>query len=256
MTGDKPRRTPWDDMMEYASEEPAPDARTEAVKAAIKPSLTAFGRRKEQLLDILCKAHKRGPKSKPFDADKAWLRLPHLVRLFLGGRTKQDETRGAKRVKRLHELAKALGNARAMIDKTMQDDVGDALCASWWMGTSEYTKAKRFFQGFFYIYDNGKGRFVLDIGHKFKKVVEKDVARLAALEAVAIRAADDVLTKRGRPKGTAILTQYNIEALAAVYRETTYTKPGASDGPFAKFVREFHCAGPWQYRIREPDRCN
>lgn len=239
MTGDKPRRTLWDDMMEYGYEELAPDARTEAVKAAIEPSLIAFERHKEQLLDILHNAHKRGPKSEPFDADKAWSRLTSFAEsYFWVARTKQEVTPSTKRVARLRELAKALGKARTMIDKVMQDDVGDALCASWWEGTSEYAEAKRFFVGLFYMYSKGKGRFV-DVERKFKKVMEKEVARLAALEAAAVRAANNVPAKRGRPKGAAILPRGDIETLAAVYRDATGLKPGAGDGPFAKFVMEF-----------------
>lgn len=233
MTGDKPRRTLWDDL------ELAPDTGTEAVKAAIEPSLTAFKRQKEKLLDILRKAYRRGPKSEPFDADNAWSRLTSFAESYYWmERTKQDVTRGAERVARLRELAKALGNARAVIDKVMQDDVGDALRASWWEGTSEYAKAKPFFGGLFYRYADGRGHFV-DIGGKFKKVVETEVAGLVALEAAAIRAADDVPTRRGKPKGTAILSPNDIEALAAVYRHTTGSMPGAGDTPFAKFVMEF-----------------
>jgi hypothetical protein len=239
MTGDKLRRTLWDDMIEYGYEELAPDARTEAVKAAIEPSLTAFERHKEQLLDMLRNAHKRGPKSEPFDADRVWSRLTSLAEsYFWEARTKQEVTRSAERVARLRELAKALGKARALIDKAMQDDVGVALRASWWEGTSEYAKAKRFFVGLFYMYSKGQGRFV-DIERKFKKVVEKEMARLSALEAAAIRAADDVPTRRGRPKGTAILSQGDIELMAGQYQDTTGLKAGAGDGPFAKFVMEF-----------------
>jgi hypothetical protein len=240
MTADKPSHTVnWDDLIEYAHEELAPDARTEAIKAAIAPSLTAFERHKEELLDILRNADKRGPKSEPFDAENAWSSLTSLAESYFWlTRTKQEVTRSPERAARLRELATALGNARAMIDKVMQDDVGDALRASWWEGTSEFTKARRFFLGFFYMYANGRGRFV-DIERKFKKVVEKEVARLGALEAAAIRAADDVPTTLGRPKGTAILSWGDIEGLAAVYRSTTGSKPGAGDGPFAKFVMEF-----------------
>jgi post-segregation antitoxin (ccd killing protein) len=37
----------------------------------------------------------------------------------------------------LRELAKALGNARGMTDKAMQDDVGNHLFSAWWEGTNE-----------------------------------------------------------------------------------------------------------------------
>ena len=248
MTGDKPRRTLWDDL------ELAPDTGTEAVKAAIEPSLTAFKRQKEKLLDILRKAYRRGPKSEPFDADNAWSRLTSFAESYYWmERTKQDVTRGAERVARLRELAKALGNARAVIDKVMQDDVGDALRASWWEGTSEYAKAKPFFGGLFYRYADGKGHFV-DIGGKFEKVVETEVAGLVALEAAAIRAADDVPTRRGK-------TQGNRNSVAERYRGTGVLcidiRPARCQGRRHTICKICYGisdrAGPQQYSIRERD---
>ena len=116
-----------------------------------------------------------------------------------------------------------LERARDMISEAMQSDVGNDLIAGWWEGASEYAEVE--------------GRFVdlLYIEREFETVVTS----LAALETAATRAADNVSTRRGRPKGTAILPRHFIEALAAVYRDTTGSKPGAGDGPFAKFVMEF-----------------
>ena len=122
-------------------------------------------------------------KSELFDADQAWSRLTSLAEsYFWNAKAKQEEMPSAKRVARLLELAKALGHARTMIDRAMQDQVGDLLRASWWEGTNGCAKVDRFFQGY------GDGRYV-DVQHKFKRVVETEVARLAALEAAATRAA-------------------------------------------------------------------
>ena len=71
---------------------------------------------------------------------------------------------------------------------------------------------------------------------------EKTGALLAALEAVALRAADEVVTKRGRPKGTAILPSDFIATLAFIYRESTQSKPGAGEGPFARLCVAFLAA--------------
>jgi hypothetical protein len=212
----------WGGTKEY--NEPAHDPKTEAVKVAIEVSLTAFDRHQEALLTILRNDYERGSRAEPFDADRSWRDLTFLARAYFWKATvKQELMPAAELVARLRELEKAFGNARALADKAMQDDVGSALCSSWWEGTSEYAEAE--------------GRFVdlLYIKREFKKAVTS----LAALETAAIRAAGDVPKRPGRPKGNAILPWDFIEALAALYRDTTDSKPGAGDGPFAKFVMKF-----------------
>jgi hypothetical protein len=202
-------------------EAPVPNPKTEAVKEA---SLDIFDRHKEALLITLRNDYERGPRAEPFDADRSWRGLTSLAgAYFWRARVKQQVMPAAELVARLRELEKAFGNARALADKAMQDDVGSALGSSWWEGTSEYAEAE--------------GRFVdlLYIQRGFEKVVTS----LAALETAAIRAAGDVPKRPGRPKGNAILPWDFIEALAALYRDTTGSKPGAGDGPFAKFVMKF-----------------
>ena len=51
----------WDGIIEY--DEPVPDARTEAVRAAIEARLVEFDHHKEPLLNILRDAHNHSPKS-------------------------------------------------------------------------------------------------------------------------------------------------------------------------------------------------
>jgi len=65
------------------------------------------------------------------------------------------------------------------------------------------------------------------------------IVSLAALETAACRAADEVPKARGRPKGSAFLSRGFIEGLAGVYQNSTGSKPGAGDGPFARFVYGF-----------------
>jgi hypothetical protein len=65
------------------------------------------------------------------------------------------------------------------------------------------------------------------------------VAGLADLETAALRAADEVPKRRGRPKGTVLLPWEFIATLAEIYQSSTELKPGAGDGPFARFVYAF-----------------
>jgi hypothetical protein len=214
----------WDSLEVY---ETVPGGRTDAVKAAIKVDLTAFDRHKEDLLTILRNDHERGPKAEPFDPNRSWRGLTSLAGTYLWeGMARKELMPAAEQVARLRELGKVFGKARVMAYKAMQDEVGTALCTSWWEGTSEYAEAG--------------GRFVdlLYINREFEPVV----ASLATLETAAIRAASNVRTGRGRPKGTAILPQGDIEALADGYRDWTGLKPGAGDGPFARFVCKFLAA--------------
>jgi hypothetical protein len=214
----------WDSLEVH---ETVPGGRTDAVKAAIKVDSTAFDRHKEALLAMLRNDYERGPKAEPFDANRSWRGLTSLAGTYLWeGMAKKELMPAAEQVARLRELEKIFGKARVMADKAMQDDVGAALCTSWWEGTSEYAEAL--------------GRFVdlLDIDREFEKVV----AILAALETAAIRAASNLPTGRGRPKGTAILPRGYIEALAVGYRDWTGLKPGAGVGPFARFVCKFLAA--------------
>jgi hypothetical protein len=60
---------------------------------------------------------------------------------------------------------------------------------------------------------------------------------LAALEDVATQVAAP--RKRGRPSNTAVMTTPIINELCRVYASSTGLKPGASDGPFGRFVVAF-----------------
>lgn len=231
---DEPKTvTIWDGAISYERSEY--DAETKALLVAIETGLAEFGRHKDALLAILRDGYERGlksapvdtdgAKSMPFDADRAWrLHLEGLAHQYFHREwVKQEVTKPAVRQAQLREIARVLERARDMISEVTQSDVGNDLISGWWEGTSEYAEAE--------------GRFVdlLYIQREFEKVV----ISLSALETAATRAADGVSTRRGRPKGTAIMPQDYIEALAAVYRNTTGSRPGAGDGPFAKFVMEF-----------------
>jgi hypothetical protein len=215
----------WDGIIEY--DEPIPDAEMEELKAGIDAGLAAFEQHKISLLERLQNVYQRGPKSEPFDAEKSWRGLTSLAGLyFWRARLKQETVPAAHRVERLRELAKALGRARRMVDKAMQDDVGNDLFSAWCEANVRYD------------IDPTPPITLVRIDHEFEKVI----ASLAALETAACRAADEVPKARGRPKGSAFLSRGVIEGLAEVYQNSTGSKPGAGDGPFARFVYEFLAA--------------
>jgi len=185
------------------------------------PLLAEFDQHKETILKLLRNVYKRGPKSNPFDGDKAWRRLTGFARFYLGrGSEKQEAMPAADRIERLRDIAKILSRARRLIDRTMQNEAGDELFSAWWEGAgSEYAKADGSFDPRY-------------MERKFKKVVKG----LAVLETAASYGADHVAPpKRGRPP---VLSWDDILNLAALYRENTGLIPGAGEGPFADFVVE------------------
>jgi hypothetical protein len=212
----------WDGIIEY--DEPIPDAEMEELKAAIDAGLAAFERHKISLLEHLQNVYQRGPESKPFDAEKSWQDLTRLAWMyFWRARLKQETVPSAHRVERLRDLARTLRRARRQAEMAMRDDVGDDLFSAWCEASVRYDL------------DPTPPLTLVRIDHEFEKVI----ANLAALETAACRAADKVLKARGRPKGSASLSRGFIEGLAGLYQNSTGSKPGAGDGPFARFVYEF-----------------
>jgi hypothetical protein len=214
----------WDRIIEY--DEPLPDAEMEELKAEIDAGLAAFEQHKISLLEHLQNVYQRGPKSEPFDAEKSWRGLTFLAGLyFWRARLKQEAVLAAHRVERLRDLARTLRRARRHAEMAMRDDVGEALFRAWRGANVRYDPDL----------DPTGPQTLVRIDHEFEKVI----ASLAALEAAARRAADEIPKPRGRPKGSAFLSRGFIEGLAGVYQNSTGSKPGAGDGPFARFVYEF-----------------
>ena len=181
--------------------------------------IAEFNKHKETLLDTLRNVYQRSPKSKQFDADKAWRSLTGFARSYVGhGSVKHETMPAADRSERLSDIAKILGKARRLINKTMQNEVGDDLFSGWWEEAgSNYAKADGSFDPLY-------------MESEFKKAVNG----LADLEAAASYAEDHVeRPKRGKPP---VLSSDDIWNLAGLYRESTGSVPGAGDGPFAKFV--------------------
>ena len=146
---------------------------------------------------------------------------------------KQETMPVADREARLRELAKALGKARGMTDKAMQDDVGDDLFSAWWEGTNEPRAS---------VVRNDDGSIAL-VGIA-DEMFKEAVAGLAALETAALRAASEAHEERTRHRGPrrGTVPPDCIDTLAAVYRGSTGAKPGAGHGPFVRFVCAFLAA--------------
>jgi hypothetical protein len=218
--------------------EPVPDARHEQslrrVNAAIEAGLVEFDRHKKELLTILRDAYDRGLKPEPFDEDKTWSHLTSLARIhYWQARVKQETMPVADREARLRELAKALGKARGVTDKAMQDDVGDDLLSAWLERTDEPRAS---------VVRNDDGSFALV--RIADEMFKEAVAGLAALETAARRAASEAREQRAGhsgPKRATMLLDY-IGTLAALYRDSTGAKPGAGLGPFVRFVCAFLAA--------------
>ena len=187
--------------------------------AGIEAHLAAFEAHKEDLLAILRNMHGRDPKSEPFDAERASRGLTHLAGgFFWRERIKQEMVPAGECVARLRELAMVLGKARGMLDKAWNDEVGGNLFSAWC---------------------EEKVRYDLVPTDRIDDEFDKVVANLADLETAALRAADQVPERRGRPKGTVLLPWEFIATLAEIYQSSTELKPGAGDGPFARFVYAF-----------------
>ena len=207
----------WDGIITY--DEPPPDVRAESVKAAIELGLNAFDRHKKSLMGSLREACSEGPKSKPFDADGSWRRLTFVAgHYFWRTRVMKDVMPAAARA-RLRKCAAALAKARVVFDKTINTDAQGYLYMAWWEGTREYVAGQFADAGY--------------IERKFKRVA----AVLAVLEAAAVRGERAIPhMKDGKPP---VLSEDDIETLAGLYLNATGSIPGAGDGPFAKFVKQF-----------------
>jgi hypothetical protein len=213
----------WGGIIE-GEEEDDPDSKEAIFRRAINASTDAFVRHKAALLNHLQQVNEGGPKSKLFDAEKSWRHLGFLaMQYFFHERERQERKPIAGQVKRLRSLAKALGRARGLVEKAIQDDIGDFLFLAWRDANVRYD------------IDPTPPFTLVLIDDEFKKVI----ASLPALETAALRAADGIPKKDGRPKGTALLPWEFIEVLAKIYRNSTGSNPGAGDGPFARFVYAF-----------------
>ena len=196
---------------------------TNAAHARTAQKLASFAQSKNALLDSLRDIYERGPKTEPFDEVKSWSSLTQIAILYL--RFVQMRRRRmpvAVCIKRLDQIANALGRARVLLNKANQDTVSGELFRGW---CAEANLS--------YATDS-----TADLSRADEEVASMP-ATLKKLEMAAHRAAKDMRPVRGRPKGTMVLPQFCVQALAKVYRTSTELKPGRGDGPFAQFVCKF-----------------
>jgi hypothetical protein len=186
-------------------------------RAIIEAGLAKFERqkRKQAILSILSEAHESAATSSPFDAENAWRYVIGFAEYYFWMVTGGEWVPPAVRRRRLRRIASVLEQARVLVDEALEDDAGADLFYAWWGGPSDPDDLEP---------------------SPFEPAFRKEVAVLATLTAAAHRAANDVRTADGRPKGTGVFGKKFVVALAAVYRYTTNVKPGAGDGRFAKFV--------------------
>lgn len=190
------------------------------------PGLAAFYQHKNDLLNNLRELHGRGPKSEPFDEDKAWRALIRAAQWYCRRpKIRQKTVSPARRVERLHDLAKALGRAHKMAHRALQDDVSTDLFRGWCAAANTSSAAS--------------GALNADRLTRIAEEITEVVGSLATLEAAASRAARNVPTKPGPTRGTGMLTMHDMNALEGVYQRSTGLKPNIGPGPFAQFVEDF-----------------
>jgi hypothetical protein len=196
------------------------------------PRLAEFDKHKKKLLDMLRQAYERGPKSTPFDADKAWRSLSGLARFYFGLASVKQKTMAAwERRERLREIAGKLNPASRLVGRTVKTDAGDDLYSAWCEANAYFRHDPEELEA-----PRTPERFKVFDPVRTKNEFDKVVAGLAALEVAATRAADHVgATKQGTP---AILRRDELWQLAVLYRNSTGSIPGAGEGPFAEFVVE------------------
>src|ERR1700730_8536646 len=192
----------------------------QAAKASAA-KLTSFAQHKTELLGILRATYQRGTMTKSFNANKSWEELTRIAGFYFKDvEFRRGAVPATRRVKRLRQIAKALGRARILVDETVGSDLFRGWCAAGNISPAS-------------VILNSDGSSVLT---RVADEIEDVLANLSTLERVAHRAADDIRTGRGRPKGTAVLRLDCLRALAALYRASPGLKPGAGQGSFSRFV--------------------
>jgi hypothetical protein len=195
-------------------------------QAPIEAKLASFTKHKTSLLDYLRNTYERGPQSETFE-EETWGRLIKIAEgYFWEISMREGSMPVAERVKRLRQLAKVAGRARDLVERAMRDDVGSDLfrgrCAEAQISAASLAQKRDW-----------------SVLGSIADEIENAVLVLTTVESAARRAAVDLRSGRGRPKGSAVLTRHSVYALARVFRQSTRRKPGAGDGPFARFVYAF-----------------
>jgi hypothetical protein len=211
------------------NERPAP-----SVVRAIETNLAEFNKRKDKLIDHL---KGRWSVSEQVDEEKLWRRLTYLAQLYFLRKTSPPTV---ERKARLRKLAETLRRASNLAERVRQDNVGVDLVSALFDGALPRDPPGQIVQD-----DDGTLRVVHFPNIDFAKMVNT----LATYQAAALRTADDVPAVP--PGKTPILPRSFIIALAEVYRRSTGRKPGAGNGPFARFVVQFRAALDTSYKTTD-----
>ena len=195
--------------------------------APIAPQLARFEGHRDELLDHLRTAHQRGLEPETFNEARSWDDLMLGAKLYFRTEIGNENTiPPAERFNRLRRLGRTIARARALADRTMQEDIGWDLYRGWFAGTklplpSAHTTDEE---------ASSPARVADEL-----KIAVKALATLedAAFTAAAANA---LPPKSGRPP---LLPCDCIQGLARVYRNHTGLKPGRGSGPFADFVSTF-----------------
>jgi hypothetical protein len=191
--------------------------------------LIEFAKHKPALLGSLHSAYQRGPMSEPFDADKSWDALTRAARWYFRRSAIKHETMlPARRVERLHDLAKALNRARKLAIQNVNRPLG-VIDSDLFMGWCAEANISSF------ALDAGEASLLTRVTDELKKAVEC----LTSLQAAASRAARNISRKPGSPGGNGILSPHDLGLLMGVYERSTGQKPSVGAGPFAELVEKF-----------------
>jgi hypothetical protein len=192
----------------------------------IEQNLTNFRKQKEALLSHLQSAYERGgEQAKPFDRDEAWSEIEYVAIYQQSLYENRKQTMGASdRNAKLREMADVLTQTRRLIENVAQSpEIGSELMDAWVETTHDTTLAD-----------------VTHIYREFPREFEEAIKGLAHLQEAAVRAATQIKIKRGRPEESSY--SFAIYWLAHIYRSYTGSRPGAGDGPFARFVEAYMSA--------------
>jgi hypothetical protein len=197
-------------------------------EATFAAKLIRFEKHKKTLLDSLRKVHAGGPKAEPFSEYKSWHALVGAANWYFRKKKKgQMAISAARRVERLLDLEKAIGNARGKAEKAMSDDIRFDLFKGWWCIENKIFPVK-------VLYDD-RTSFLSRIFDE----INGTVRGLATLQGAAKRAASNIRPRRGPTRGAGLLPMDDIIGLASVYSRSTGQKTTLGDRPFADFIDKF-----------------
>ena len=204
------------------------DDRMEPFKAEIEEKLASFAGHKERLLRRLRDAYDLNPKAEPLDEAKSWFGIETTAYQYFALQILKQTVMDHEA--RYRAISSAAQRAKETMEKARWADHGGNLLKAWLEGNMEFAEATEQYSD------------LLDGGVEFGRIFDKAAESLTELELAANQLADEFRKERGRPKGTGALPWNYICALAWDYRKSTGKRPGAGDGPFARFVREFLAA--------------